>query len=128
MIPSITTIKIIIITIAIITKDQRVARYHGVIRNVYFCVPCKLMDRSANFISICHFISCPVSYRTFHSLFITIYITWCIYKVIHNLWILMQEMISKVSVIKEVHNKHVSNFGQLQSNDRLKLKTGGRFI
>jgi len=85
VIPRIITIKITIITIANITKDQRVARYHSVIRNVYFCVPCKLMDRPANFISICHFISCPVSYCTFHSLLITLYITWCIYRVIHNL-------------------------------------------
>jgi hypothetical protein len=38
-----------------------------------------------------------------------------IYRVLHDLWTLLQELISQVFVIKKSSNKHVSDFGRLRS-------------
>jgi len=44
------------------------------------------------------------------------------YTVFHDLWTLLQEVISQVFVIKKSSYKHVSDFGRLRSYDRLKLR------
>ena len=47
-----------------------------------------------------------------------------IYRVFHDLWTLLQELISYVFVIKGSY-KYLPNFGRLRSYDRLKLRIEG---
>ena len=51
----------------------------------------------------------------------------CIYRAFHDLWTLLQEVISYIFVIKKSSYKHVSDFGRLRSYDRLNLKIEGNY-
>ena len=50
----------------------------------------------------------------------------CVYRVFHDLWTLLQEVISYVRICDQKSSyKHVSDFGLLRSYDRLKLRKEG---